>query len=356
MRPQKIVRVLFLVLGALACNMPGFQASISPVTPSPRAADGVTNSPATSVSTLAPGTSSIAGCPLFPVDNVWNTRVDTLPVDPHSDAYIAALGPDSGIHPDFGSGLWEGSPIGIPFTLVPGDQPRVEISFDYDDESDPGPYPIPPDALIEGGPDADGDRHILIVDQDNCRLYEIYHAYPQEGGNWQAGSGAVYDLRSNSLRPDSWTSADAAGLPMLPGLVRNDEVAAGVIPHAIRFTAASIRSNHIWPARHHAECGSYGPDDTNVPPYGQRFRLKASFDIAPFPRDVQVILTALKTYGVILADCGADWYIGGSPDEQWNNDVIVDALRSVRGSDFEAVDESGLMVDLGSGQARQTME
>jgi hypothetical protein len=280
--------------------------------------------------------------------------VDTLPRDPLSDDYVNAIGADVGLHPDFGSGLWEGGPIGIPYSLVSGDQKPVDISFYYPDESDSVPYPIPHDALIEGGADSDGDRHILLVDTDNCILYEIYDAYPQGVGSWEAGSGAVWDLNSNDLRPDEWTSADAAGLPILPGLVRYEEVQAGAIHHALRFTASNIRSDYIWPARHHADCGEHGEDDLSVSSYGQRFRLKASFDVSSYSPEIQVILNALKTYGLILADCGSDWFISGVPDDGWNNDVLVTELRTVTGDNFEAVDISSLLVDPDSGEARQS--
>jgi hypothetical protein len=310
----------------------------------------LTNSllPATAEAGRQPAASQIAGCPLFPADNIWNTPVDRLPLDPHSADYIASIGRSTGLHPDFGSGLWNGEPIGIPYNLVPGDQAPVPVDFGYEDESDPGPYPIPDDPLIEGGPDSDGDRHILIVDQDHCILYELFYAFPENGG-WWAGSGAIFDLNSNLLRPSTWTSADAAGLPLLAGLVRYDEVAAGEITHALRFTASETRGEFIWPARHE------GSDnlDPAVPPMGQHFRLKAGFDISGYPSQVQVILSALKKYGLILADNGSDWYISGVPDERWDNDQLVSSLRTVHGSDFEAVDVSGLMVYPDSGQARQ---
>lgn len=295
--------------------------------------------------------STIAGCPLFPADNYWNTPIDSLPTHPNSDAYIAAIGKKTTLHPDFGSGTWEGETIGIPYDVISGDQARVPVAFDYADESDPGPYPIPADATIEGGPDVDGDRHILLVDQDDCMLYEIYYAWPEDDESWWAGSGAVFDLDSNALRPDSWTSADAAGLPILAGLVRYDEVASGEIRHAIRFTALAIREEHTWPARHHATC-SKGSRREKLPPFGQRFRLKASFDISPYPEDIQVILTAFKTYGLVLADCGSDWFINGVPDERWDNDQLVEMFSTLSGSDFEAVDVSSLMVDPDSAQAR----
>ena len=290
---------------------------------------------------------AIAGCTVLPADNIWNARVDTLPVDPHSAEYIGTIGADTGLHPDFGSGLWDGGPIGIPFVVVPGAQPLVPIAFDYDDESDAGPYPIPPDPPIEGGPESDGDRHVLVLDRDRCLLYETWSTYPHEGGGWYAGSGAVFDLRSNALRPDTWTSADAAGLPILPGLVRYDEVATGVIRHAIRFTAARTRHAYVWPARHYASSST----DPARPPMGQRFRLKAAFDLSPFSAEVRAILLAMKLYGLVLADNGSNWFISGTPDERWDNDVLR-ALSLVKGHDFEAVDVSGLMTDPDSGQSR----
>lgn len=298
---------------------------------------------------LAQTSPSIAGCPIFPADNIWNTPIDNLPITVNSSAYIVTIGADKGVHPDFGSGLWEGAPIGIPYNIVPGTQPKVPVSFYYADESDPGPYPIPPDAAIEGGPDSTGDRHVLVLDIDRCILYEMYSAYPNPDGSWYAGSGAIFDLVSNDLRPDGWTSSDAAGLPVIAGLVSYDEVASGEIGHAIRFTAPQTRRAYVWPARHYASSLT----GTNYPPMGQRFRLKTEFDVSGFSPEVQVILRALKKYGMILADNGASWFITGVPDSRWNNDVLVSELRLVKGSDFEAIDESSLMIDPNSGQAKQ---
>jgi hypothetical protein len=286
---------------------------------------------------------------MFPADNVWNTPVDTLPLDAHSAAYIATIGADVGMHPDFGSGTSDG-PIGIPYVDVPGTQPKVSVSFDYADESDAGPYPIPPDAPIEGGPDSDGDRHVLVLDRDNCTLYELFYAFPQTDDSWHAGSGAFFDLSSNALREAGWTSADAAGLPILPGLVRYDEVDSGEIRHALRFTALQTRRAYVWPARHYAS----DLTGTQYPPMGQRFRLRADFDISGFPPQVQVILRALKKYGMFLADNGSAWYLSGVPDERWDNDVLHE-LQQVPGSAFAAVDESALMVHPDSGQV-QTYE
>jgi hypothetical protein len=290
---------------------------------------------------------TLAGCPVFPLDNVWNVTIDQLPVHPNSPAYVTTIGASKIVHPDFGSGTWNGGPIGIPFVIVSGNQPKVNITFEYSDESDPGPYPIPPDAPIEGGSQSTGDRHVLVLDRDNCMLYETFSTYPQPNGSWTAGSGAIFNLRSNALRPSGWTSADAAGLPILPGLVRYEEVVSGEIRHAIRFTAPQTRKAFVWPARHYASSLT----GLNYPPMGQRFRLKANFDISRFSPEVQVILRALKRYGMILADNGSSWYISGAPDPGWNNDVLVSELGQVKGSDFEAIDESSLMVNADSGQA-----
>jgi hypothetical protein len=289
---------------------------------------------------------TIAGCPLQPADNIWNVPVDQLPLDPQSDAYVNTIGRTRHVHADFGSGTWDGFPIGIPYTTVPGTQPKSSVSFWWPDESDPGPYPIPPNPPIEGDPNGNGDRHLLIVDRDNCKLYELYAAH-QINGQWQAGSGAIFDLNSNALRPAGWTSADAAGLPILPGLARYDEVAAGEINHALRFTAPQTRSAYVWPARHEAS----DLTGAQYPPMGQRFRLKASFVIDNrFSPHAQVILRALKKYGMILADNGSSWYLSGAPDERWNN-TVLHQLDVVTGDDFEAVDVSSLMVNANSGQA-----
>lgn len=297
-----------------------------------------------------PGNSASLPCSLFPADNVWNSRIDHLPAHPRSAEYVSRIGAQKNLHPDFGSGVWPSgstSPIGIPFVTVPGTQPRVNVSFYYADESDPGPYPIPPGAPIEGGPDGTGDRHVLVLDRDACRLYELFDAWPRADGSWVAGSGAIFDLNSHALRPDGWTSADAAGLPILPGLIRYDEVAGGAITHAIRFTANRTQRASVWPARHFASTIT----DPTYPPMGQRFRLKAGFDINDFSPQVRVILQGFKTYGLILADNGSDWFVSGAPDERWDNDVLRE-LRQVPGSAFEAVDVSSLMLDPDSGQVR----
>jgi hypothetical protein len=298
---------------------------------------------------VRPAFVEIDGCPIFPADNVWNTRIDHLPVDAKSDDYINRIGAFDEVHADFGSGTYQGRPIGIPFVTVPGTQPLVPINFTYADESDPGPYPFPPNAPIEGGSRSRGDRHVLVIDRDQCLLYEAWKCYPLRGGQkWVAGSGAKFDLLSNDLRPAGWTSADAAGLPMIAGLVRKDEVDTGEIRHALRFTVSETRAEYIWPARHKASSNT----DPDLPPMGQRFRLKAGYDVTGFSHDARVILVALKTYGMILSDNGSNWYISGVPDEGWDNDVLHE-LDVVQGADFEAIDESSLMIDPDSGQAVQ---
>jgi hypothetical protein len=284
-------------------------------------------------------------CRLFPSDNIWNTSIVDAPVDLRSDDYVQSIGLDDAMHPDFGAGEWEGGPIGIPFVEAGSATQRESVAFDYADESDPGPYPIPDEATIEGGADSDGDRHILILDTDECRLYELYDARPGPDG-WTAGSGAIFNLRSNDLRPTGWTSADAAGLPILPGLVRFEEVAAGEIRHALRFTAPRTQRAYVWPARHSAS----DLTDRALPPMGQRFRLRREFDVAGFSPGVQVILRALQDYGMMLADNGSPWFLSGVPDDRWNNEILRE-LDRVRGRDFEAVDVSGLTVDLESAQA-----
>jgi hypothetical protein len=276
---------------------------------------------------------NLAGCPVFPANNPWNQRVDRLPVHPNSGAIVRSIGADEGLHPDFGSGVYEGAPIGIPVVTVGSGQPRVPVSFDYADESDPGPYPVPPDAPIEGGPRGDGDRHVIVVDRSSCRLYELFDARPQGGGaSWTAGSGATWSLRSNKLRPRGWTSADAAGLPILPGLARYEEVKRGSIQHALRFTVERSRRAYVYPARHFAS----DLTSRDLPAMGQRLRLKRGFDISRFPRQARIVLKALKRYGMIMADNGSDWFISGSPHPGWSNDQLS-ALKRVPGRAFEVV-------------------
>ncbi|MGH2906994.1 MAG: hypothetical protein ACRDKI_09555 [Solirubrobacterales bacterium] len=277
-------------------------------------------------------------CPIFPADNAWNQRVDALPVVSDSDTLIGSIGADAHAHPDFGSGKYDGAPIGIPYVVVSKHQKRVRVKFDYADESDGSRYPIPKKAPIEGGRKSDGDRHVIVVDRSRCKLYELYSAYPKRGGrSWRAGSGAIWSLKSNRLRPSGWTSADAAGLPILPGLARYEEAATGEIDHALRFTAPRTRKQFVYPARHFAS----SDDDPALPPMGLRIRLKASVDIASFPKQTRVVLTALRRYGAILADNGSPFYFSGAPSSGWNNDDLH-SLQQLGGSDFEVVDTASL--------------
>ena len=284
------------------------------------------------------GAPTIAGCPVFPASNVWNQPVDKLPVAANSAQVIASIGLDAPLHADFGSGLYNGQSIGIPYVVVHGrSTPKSHLTFDYADESDRGPYPIPRNVPIEGYPNPDdGDRHALIVDRDTCHLDELY-ALRHTASGWAAGSGAIWSLRSNALRPAGWTSADAAGLPIFPGLARWADAATGRIDHALRFTASKTRRAYIYPARHYASDSS----DPSLPPMGLRVRLKASFDISTFPPQARIVLTALKKYGMILADNGSPWFISGAPSPHWSNDQLH-TLGQVTGSDFEVVDTSSL--------------
>jgi hypothetical protein len=279
---------------------------------------------------------ALGGCEFFPENNFWNTPVDSLPTHPSSDNWVNSIGRTRGFHMDFGSGTWDGGPIGIPYNIVSGSSiTKSNVSFYYPSESDPGPYPIPSNPKIEWG----SDHHILIVDSDDCKLYEIYDAW-KSNGKWNGGSGAIWDLNTNDLRPDTWTSADAAGLPILPGLARYEEVAAGVIRHALRFTTNCTANDYIWPARHKAQSGSCA----HPVPFGARFRLKADYDISGFSPQAQVILQAMKTYGIVLADNGSPWYVSGAPNPGWNNDQLRE-LRDLTGNDFEAVDTSSLKLN-----------
>ena len=301
-----------------------------------------------SFAALAPAQQTIGTCPVFPADNIWNTRIDQLPVSPNSVTWVNTIGPSSPLHPDFGSGTYDGEPIGIPYVTVPGTQTKYPATFTYQSESDPGPYATPLNAPIEGGSNSTGDRHVISIDTDNCILYEMWDAYPQTA-SWKAGSGAIFNLSSDALRPATWTSADAAGLPIFPGLVKYEEILAGQILHAIRFTAPQTQDTYVWPARHEASSLT----GSQYPPMGARFRLKASFNISSFSPTNQIILTALQRYGMMLADNGSSWFISGSPDSRWSNDDLH-VLTIIDGSNFEAVDVSPLMVNANSGEALQT--
>ena len=276
-------------------------------------------------------------CSIFPADNIWNANVRRLPLDPRSEEYVLSIGPDLPLHADFGvTG-------GIPYTVVDGDQPPAHVSItDGAAESDPGPYRIPDNAAVEPG----SDSHVLVLDDRQCLLYELFAASHTGPGEWQASSGAIFNLRLNRLRPEGWTSSDAAGLPILPGLVRYDEVKSGAIRHALRFTARLTRRAFVWPGTHFASHST----DPNLPPMAQRFRLRGSFDMSGFSPDTRVILTALQEYGMFLADNGGPWYLTGAPDSRWSSTLIAE-LRRVSGQEFEAVDSSSLMVDRGSAEA-----
>jgi hypothetical protein len=282
---------------------------------------------------LGPNT-SLHGKQVFPADNPWNEDISAAPVDPNSSAMITSMGLNTGLHADFGT-VWNGAPNGIPYVVVSGAQQKVPITFtDYGDESDPGPYPVPPDAPVEGGPNGTGDRHVIVIDRDDWKLYELYTAYPvNSGASWRAACGAIFDLNTNVLRPAGWTSADAAGLPIFPGLVRYDEVyEQQEITHALRFTAQTTRRAYVYPARHFAS----NQTGANLPPMGMRVRLKASFNISGFSPAMQVILRAMKKYGMILADNGSSWYVSGAPDPRWSDDELH-TLSAIKGSNFEVV-------------------
>jgi hypothetical protein len=279
-----------------------------------------------------PRLSQAPSCTLFPASSPWNRPVDKLPVAADSATLISSIGLDSHVHADFGSGTYAGSIIGIPYDVVSAKQARSRVRFEYADESDKGPYPIPAHPKIEGG----SDHHILIVDRDACRLYELGGAQLTASG-WHAWAGAIWSLKSNKLRPETWTSADAAGLPILPGLARYDEVAQGAIRHALRFTAERTRRAYVYPARHYASSSTAA----SLPPMGLRVRLKASFDTSSFPKQARVMLEALKRYGMLLADNGSNWYVSGAPDPRWSNDDLH-TLHRVTGKDFEVVDTSSL--------------
>ncbi len=349
-------RVLLLSLGAALSGCGGggsaepTASSPSPSpspTPSPSPSPAPGSGPTTDFSKAALGAgAALNGARAFPADNAWNTDISTAPVDPASDTLIASIGLAIGLHPDFGAGLYNGAPIGIPYVVVAGTQAPVAIHFTaYGDESEPGPYPVPADAPIEGGVASSGDRHVLVIDRDHGRLYELYTAYPNPDGSWNAGCGAVFQLDSNVVRPGGqpgWTSADAAGLPIFPGLARYEEAAAGPggIRHALRFTAARTRRACVPPATHWASSST----SASLPPMGMRVRLKAGYAIpASFSTETRALLQAMKTYGLILADNGSNWYVSGAPDERWNNDALTSELRQVHGSDFEVVRMDGLV-------------
>jgi hypothetical protein len=326
--------------GPTAANSAGSSAS-APSGATPSAGPSVHSSSGPTQTTPA------GGCPIFPADNIWHADVSRLPVLASSAAYVASIGTSAKVHADFGAGNYGGGPIGIPVTTVATGQPGVKVAFDYADESDPGPYPIPAGAKIEGGPSSSGDRHVILFDPARCRSYELYAARPESNGTWHAGSGAIFDLRADAMRPRGWTSADAAGLSILAGLVRYDEVAAGRIDHAIRMTAQTTRRAYVWPATHFASDSS----SASLPPMGLRLRLKFNVDISRLPTQARIVAQAMKTYGVILADNGSPWFLSGEPDNRWSNDALH-ALGGLTGANFEAVDVSGLMISSTSAACR----
>jgi hypothetical protein len=269
---------------------------------------------------------------VFPADNVWKWDISEYQVHPNSANYLASIGTARTMHPDFGT-VWNGAPIGIPYITVTASQPKIPVNYtEYGDESDPGPFPVPLNAPIEGGAASDGDRHVIVIDKDAWMLYELYYAFPRSD-RWDAASGAQFDLSKNDDHPLGWTSADAAGLPIFPGLVRYEEVyIKGEVNHAIRMTCHATQRAYIYPARHYASSST----DVNLPPMGLRFRMKSSFNISGFSAPIQVICRAMKKYGLIVADNGSDWYISGAPDSRWDDDVLGE-LKTIPGNAFEAV-------------------
>jgi hypothetical protein len=333
--------VLFLVVGSVPDRMRPMTNESAVATPTPlptrprRVSSPANPPPSTTANTpdLGPG-ASLHGKQVFPPDNPWNQDISNAPVDPNSTRLIAAIGPDDRLHPDFGT-VYRGAPNGIPYIVVSGSQPPARVNLtSYASESDPGPYPIPRDAPIEGGPNSEGDRHVIVIDRDKWKLFELFSVRPNPIGTiWTAAAGAIFDLKSNALRPDGWTSADAAGLPIFPGLVRYDEVfEQREIRHALRFTVKRSRRAYIHPARHHAGHG----DEPDLPPMGMRVRLKASFDVSSYSPSNQVILRALKRYGMFVADNGPSWFLSGAPDPRWSNDDLG-MLKNIKGFNFEVV-------------------
>lgn len=327
----------YVCLGALLFFVHGCSGSKNQGSPAP----GSTSSSTSGTSSTSGGSppagsttpATLGNCAIFPGDNPWNQDISKAPKHPNSDAFIGSIGSDKNLHPDFGA-PYQGEPLGIPFVTVGQAQAKVNVSFTYASESDPGPYPIPKNAPIEGGPNATGDRHVLVIEKDNCLLYELFNATPMSNSDWKADSGAIFNLKSNELRPDRWTSADAAGLPVFAGLVRYDEVVTKKqIAHALRFTVSKSQKAYIKPATHAASSDA----NANLPPMGLRVRMLSSYDCGGFSSEVQVICTALKRYGMFVADNGSDWFVSGAPDDKWDSDNLND-LKKIKGSAFEAVD------------------
>jgi hypothetical protein len=342
------VRQILLLVGVTALITSGACSSGSPSTgaapqqvgaPDSGGAGDDSGGGGADVGVVGGAVPTIGGCPIFPADNPWNTRIDDttrFPVHPQWSTYQAKMNLTTHVHPDWGD--WSTEHYGIPWQTVPPTQPAVPMTFDYADQSDMGPYPFPADAKIEGGAGSGGDMHVLVVQTGGCSLYETWSSKYVAPG-WSCGSGAVFKLSSNALRPDGWTSGDAAGLPILPGLVKVSEVMAGAVNHAVRFTMNSTQQAYIHPAVHAA-----GKADASLPPMGLRLRLKANFDTTTFSGATKVVLVALQQYGIILADNGSDWYLSGDSDDAWTPlmDSLVSDLAKVHGSDFEAVDTGPL--------------
>jgi hypothetical protein len=321
-------KLTLLVLGAAFATALSSPLAVVASAPGPPAA----RSRATSLA-RSRATPTARRCPIFPRDNPINQEIAHAPVDPRSAQYIASIGVSLHLHADFGAN----PEYGIPYVVVGPNQPDVPITFTaYGSESNPGPYPIPPDAPVEGAGEA-GDRHVLVLQEGACKLYELYDAR-RAGRGWEADSGAVFNLHNNALRPEGWTSADAAGLPIFPLLARYGEAHAGRIDHALRVTVPRTQAGYIHPATHYAS----GSTDPNLPPMGLRLRLNARFDLAPYHGQTLVILRALKRYGLIVADNGSSWYITGAPDPRWN-ETDLDQLKQVPGSAFEAVRSGSIL-------------
>lgn len=311
------------------------------VDPGGRAQPSASQDPARLVAATGP---ALAGCPVFPADNYWNTDIRRLPVNRHSRTWLSHMSSDRDLHPDFGPSSGDGPDYGIPITVVRGDHAKVRVRFRYADESDPVRYPFGADTRVEGGRGSEGDKHAVVVDRSTCRLYETWDTTVADG-RWRAGSGATWSLRSNELRPDGWTSGDAAGLPILPGLLRWREVRSGSVTHAVRFTTDLTGPRHVWPARHDAGAGS------DYPPMGARFRLRRSFSAAGYSDEARTVIRAFKHYGLVLADNGSPWFFQGEQNAHWPA-RLVEELKSIPASAFRAVDISGLRISSDSGQAR----
>jgi hypothetical protein len=340
-----IATLTIVTLLAAGCGSPPRKPAAADGQPSTVPAGDPAPIGSTDPSTAPPGTApsgpATAGpagvpkpgsCAIFPADNVWHADVSKLPVHPRSVAYLTSIGPTRPVHPDWGTGF------GIPITTIGAGQAKVPVTFDESGESDRGPYPIPPNALVEGGPNSGGDRHVIVHDTASCHVYELFDAH-RSGGGWHAYSGAVFDLRSNRMRPMGWTSADAAGLSIMAGLVRYDEVATGHVDHAIRMTVPVSQRAWVWPGSHRASSRT----DANLPPMGLRLRLKAGVDTSRLPPQARTVAEALKRYGAIVADNGSPFFFTGTQDSRWSNSQL-DALKRLHGSDFEVVDESSLMM------------